>query len=314
MTDVTTNPREQIGGNMPPLPALISDAAEKDDFAKLVTEWLNDRFGSSPEIAAALLQECADLMRDPATGEVREIADDDTKGKVKSLIKRIRDEAKKLTGLHEKEKIAYHRGGQAVDQFFFGLIDKLSRRDKKNRPGAADVLNAKLTDYDTRVLAAKQAELRRQANEAAMIAREKQEAEAKAAKAAEEARLAAERARKPEIIEEKKDVAIEKEAAASAAAAETTVAVGAAQAARIETFSKPADLMRNRGDDGTLSTMATEPYAVVTDSSKLDKEKLWPFFTEAEKEKALRGWAKNTGFTAKMEEADVGRKPKSVVR
>ena len=45
-TDVAPNPREAIGGNLPPLPALISDAAETQDFALIVTEWLRDRYGA----------------------------------------------------------------------------------------------------------------------------------------------------------------------------------------------------------------------------------------------------------------------------
>ena len=196
-----------LGHNMPPLPALISDAAEKNDFALLVTEWLNDRYGAVPQTVASLLAECAALVKDPATGEIREIADDETKSKVASLIKRIRDEVKKLNGFHEKEKTAYHRGGQASDQFFFGQIDKLLRRDKKNRAGAADILGDLLTAYDTRVLMAKQAELRRQAQEKARLEQEARDRAAAEAAKAEEDRLAAERARKPEIVEEKREVA-----------------------------------------------------------------------------------------------------------
>lgn len=311
----TADDAPALGHNMPPLPALISDAAETQDFAVIVTEWLRDRFGSAPETVAALLAECAVLVKDPETGDIRQIADDDTKGKVTSLIKRIRDEAKKLVGLHEKEKTGYYRGGQAVDQFFFALIDKLARRSKTNRAGAADILGDLLTAYDTRVLAEKQAELRRQAEEKARMEREARERAEEAARKAEEDRLAAERARKPEIVEEKKEVADEQEKVAAVAKADVTVATAEAEGAHVAALAKPADLMRTRNSEtGVLSTMATEPYAVVEDAGLLDKEKLWPFISLAEKEKALRGWAKNTGHTQQMPGAKIGRRPKSVVR
>ena len=304
-----------IGHNMPPLPALISDAAEKQDFAQIVTEWLNDRFGSAPKMVADLLEECADLVRDKVTGELVEIADDEMKGKVTSLIKRIRDEAKKLEGIHDKEKIPYYRGGQAIDQTFFGLIDKLTRRDKKNRAGAADILNDMLTAYDSKVLAAKQAELRRQAEEKARLEREAREREAAEARKAEEMRLAAERARKPEIVEEKREVAAQQEVVSSVAKAEVQVAAAEAEGAHVAALAKPADLMRTRNETtGVLSTMQTEPYAVVEDANALDPVSLWPFVTLAAKEAALRGWAKTNGYTKQMAGAKVGRRPKSVVR
>ena len=313
-TETAPNPREAIGGNAPPLPALISDAAETQDFAVLVTEWLRDRYGSVPKIADDLLAECAALVKDPATGALRPIDGPEMKGKVASLIKRIRDEAKKVTGFHEKEKTAYHRGGQANDQFFFGVIDKLSRRAKTNKPGAADILNDLLTAYDNKILAEEQAERRRLAD---IAEREAEAARKKAADelaAAETARGAAERARKPEHIETKTEAADQQETAASIAAADAVAAADRAKAAHIDTLAKAPDIMRSRGDDGTLSTMQTEPYALVVDRTKLNYAMLAPFFTVAEVEKAVRSWAKNTGYTVQMEGAEIGRRARSVVR
>ena len=294
-----------MGHNMPPLAKIIS---EQEDFAQTVTDFLVDEFSAAIKLAEELLEEARALPK--------EVDGDDTKGKYTSLIKRIRDHAKKLDAFHEKEKTPYFRGGQAVDQFFFGPIDKLSRRTNKNRPGAADVLNDRLTVYDTRILEEKQAELRRVAAEAARKAEAERIAAVEAARVAEEARLAAERARNPVKIEEKVEVATQKEIEATSAAVEAEIASGAAQQAHIDTLAKPADLMRQRGEDGTLSTMATEPYALLLPGGEalLDKEKLWPFFTVAEKEKALRAWAKNTGYTVQMAGASIGKKPKSQVR
>lgn len=297
------NPREAIGGNNPPLAKTIS---EQENFAQTVTDYLGEEFKDAIRIAEELLEEARALPK--------EIDDDETKGKFTSLIKRIRDHAKKLDAFHESEGTNYMRGKQAVDQFFFGPIDKLARRDKKNRPGAADVLNARLTDYDTKVLAAKQAELKRQADEADRVAREKADQEAEAARIAEETRLSAERARSPGKIEEKREAADEAARTLTTASAEAQVAAGAAETAHVDSLAKPADLMRARGDDGTLSTMVTEPYAILVDRTKLDFAKIAPFFTLIEIEKALRQWAKNTGYTVQMDGASIGRKPKSVVR
>lgn len=301
-----------IGGNLPPIAAEI--ARYEGDFAAVVTAFLNEEYGKHEGIVAELLAEATALMRDPVTGELKRINDNDTKDKVKSLIKRMRDEAKALEAFHEKEKTPYLRGGQAVDQRFFGWIDKLARRAKTNRPGAADILNDELTDYDTRVL---EAERERRRQIAAEEARKAQEAQAEAdrlAREAEQRRLEAERARKPEIVEQKQEVAKTIAVAAGEARVEAAIVAGKAEAAHIDTLAKPADIMRQRGADGTLSTMKTEPFAVVEDESQLDKERLWPFIPLAAKEQAFRAWAKNTGYTQQMDGGRCGKKPKSEVR
>jgi hypothetical protein len=303
MNALAENPRERIGGNEPPLAKTIS---EQENFAQTVTDFLADEFKGAIDHADELLAEARELPK--------EIDGDQTKGKYTGLIKRIRDHAKKLDAYHEKEGTPYLRGKQAVDQFFFGPIDKLSRRAKANKPGAADILNDRLTAYDTRILAERQAELRRQADEAERIAREAQQRADREAREAEEKRQAAERARKPAHVESKSNAAAEAEAAAAQASAEAQASADQAERAHIASLAKAADLMRQRGDDGTLSTMATEPYALVTDDKLLDKEKLWPFIPLAAKEQALRAFAKNTGYTVKMEGASIGKKPKSQVR
>lgn len=297
------NPREVIGGNNPPLARMISG---EEDFSATVTAWLEDEFRGSPTAVVALLEEARNL---PET-----IDDDETKSRYTSLIKRIRDESKRLESFHEKEKTPYLRGGQAIDQFFFGLIDKMVRRSKTGRPGAADILNASLTDYDVRKLRQEQERRAKLAAETARIAKEAQEKAAREAQEAEERRLAETRARKPEAKEERAQEAATAAETASAAKVEAEVATGRAQEARFDTFAKPADIMRQRGDDGTLSTMATEAYAEIADESKLERDKLWPFISTEAKAKALRAWAKNTGFEVQMAGAAIGRKPKSVVR
>lgn len=300
-----------IGDNRPPLARSI--AAEEGDFALVTTAFLEDEYGKHGTIVQGLLDEATALMRD-SNGDLKRITDDDTKGKVASLIKRMRDEAKALVGLHDKEKTPYLRGGQAVDQWFYGFVDRLARRDKNNRPGAADILNDLLTEYDTRKLAEEQERRRLIAQEEARVAREAQEAAAKAAREAEEARLAAERARKPESKEERAGEARAAEQAASQAAVEAQVTTQKAEEAHVATLAKPADLMRTRGDDGTLSTMAEEKYAEIEDRTKLDMAALWPYLPLPAIQTALNQWARLTDYRTPMTGAAIGRRNKSRVR
>lgn len=295
MTDI--NPRAVMGSNLSP---------DAPDYAKMEVERLAKDYGELVVNVKALIEEAKEVPRP--------FPDKDTRDGAASLIKRIRDAKVRVEGFHEIEKQEFLRRGQGVDNFFFRLWDTLMRRDKKNKPGAADILQAELTDYDTKVLEAERARRQREADEQERIAREAAQKAEQERQAAEEARLAAERARKPEIVEAKEAVADQKEVAASESKVEAVIAQGRAEDAHIATLARPADIMRNRGDDGTLSTMATEPYAVVEDDTLLDKEKLWPFISLEAKEKALRGWARNNGHTVQMAGAKIGKKPKSVVR
>lgn len=310
--DETAEKPRGIGDNQPPIAALI--AKYEGDFAADTMAYLNEEYAKQPEIVASLMAEASALMRDPETGELKKIVDDETKDKVKSLIKRIRDANKVLSAAHETEKQAYLRGGQAVDQFFFGLMDKCARRAKGNRAGAADILNDELTDYDTRLLEAERERRRKIAEEEAEKARKAQAEADRLAREARERQAEADRARKPQTVEQKQGVAAEVAAAASEAKVEAAIGAGKAEAAHVDTLAKPADIMRQRGADGTLSTMATEPYAVVEDEAQLDKEALWPFVPLAAKEQAFRAWAKNNGYTKQMPGGKCGRKPKSQVR
>lgn len=298
------NPRAIVGSNNPPLARSI--AAEDGDFALVTTAFLQEEYAKQPQIVEALLAEARAI---PKT-----IEDEATKGKTTSIIKRLRDAAKAIDAFHSKEKQPYLRGGQAVDQFFFGLIDKCARRAKGNNPGAADVLNVRLTDYDNRVLAAEQARRKREADEQARLARVAQEEADRAAQVAEDARLAAERARKPETAEQKGAVATEKEAVADQAKVDATVSSARAEEAHISTLARPADIMRVRGDDGTLSTMGTEKYAEIVDRTLLSKELLWPYIKQEALESALAQWAKFTDYGQQMPGAAIGRRNKSVVR
>jgi hypothetical protein len=250
-----------------------------------------------------------------AASEIPEkIEDEATKSRVVSLIKSIRDQGKRIDGVRELEKMPHLRRGQGCDQFFNGMLDKLLKRDKRAKDGIGDSLNARLTDYDTRVLLAEQERRRQIAAEEARKAAAARAEQERLAKEAEEKRLAAERARKPETQAVKEAAAVEVETQSSAARIEAQVAEDKAEAAYVETLARPADIMRQRGADGTLSTMAREFYAEVEDANKLDRDALWPFISLDAKEKALRQWAKNTGHKQQMAGAAIGDRPKSVVR
>lgn len=291
------NPRAVMGGN------LGNDAP---DFARLETERLEMDYAKVAETAAALEAEADPLPE--------EIPDADGKAIVVDLIKRVRDTSARAEALRVVEKEPHYRRGQGVDQFFFGIIDRLSRRTPKNKPGLGDVLQGRLTRYDTRVLEAERARLRLIAEEEARKAAAARAEQERLAREAEEKRLAAERARKPETQVAKEEAAQQAEQAASVASVETQIAERAAEDAYVGTLAKPADIMRTRTAGGTLSTVARENYAELVDATKLDVAKLWPFVSLDAKEKALKAWARNTGFTQQMDGAAIGSRPKSVVR
>ena len=294
MSLMADNPRAVVGSN------------EAPDYAREVTERMARDYAELNNTVDRLLDEAAAL---PETVE-----DDETMGIFARVIVRMRDVTARLNAFRIKEKEPYLRGGEACDTWFFGLMDKIARRDKKAKPAVADVLQTKLDDFNQRKLAREQAERARLAAEARRIEEETRRAAAEQVRIAEETRLAAERARKPEIIETKEAAATVEDKKVVETKIDHAMASDRAQEAHIQTLAKPADIVRTRIEDGGMVTMGTEPYALVENSALLDKEKLWPFFTEAEKEKALRGWAKNTGYTVPMAGASIGKKPKSIVR
>jgi hypothetical protein len=263
------------------------------------------------------LNESISALLEEARSKPTEVTSDEVALDIGALIKRLGDADRRAEAFRVAEAEPYLRGKNAVDGFFNALRDKIGRRNKNDRaakPGAVDILQARVTAYLEKKRIEEQARRDAEAARLREEARQRQLAEAAAAAAAEEARKAAERARKPEIVEQKTAVAQEAAAAAAAARAESEVATGQAIEAHISTLAKPADMARTRGDEGVLLTLAKESYAIVLDRSKLDMAKLAPFFTDTEVEKALRAWAKNTGYAQPMDGAEIGKKNKGVTR
>lgn len=300
MNTNSSNPRERMGAN------LSNDAP---DYAKLESERLQLDYAELGRNVDALDAE-AKAITEVSTPEAKEV--------VVGLIKRLRDASKRVLGFHELEKMPHYRRGQGVDQYFFGLADRLAKRGSGGRPGEADRLNGLLTAYDSRVLAQKREQERLAAEAAAKVAREAEEKrlreEAEARRLADEAA----RARKPEKIAEKTAAAEEAATRASQARVEEQVAVGKAEDARIDTLRTPAEQMRTRTADGTLSTMGEEKFAVIEDRQELDLNKLRPYIPQAALETALRAYANSVQYSndasVQIKGARFGKRPRSIVR
>jgi len=279
------------------------------DYATLETERLESEFNYLRDTASNLKSEAAAFVV---------VDDPGTKSKVMSLIKRMRDHAKSVLGVHEIEKMPHYRRGQAVDQFFFSIADDLARRDRKAKPGEADRLNQLLTDYDLRELAKEQERRRLIAEEEERKRRAAEQARLKAEQEAAEARLKAERARTEATRAAKEEEARKAEEAAAQARVEAHVAEAKAETTYVDTLAKPSDIMRTRTDDGTLGTMGTEDFAEITNRNELDLEKLRPYISVAALEIALRAYAKANSYSSdpsvQIAGARFGKRPKSRVR
>lgn len=294
----TPNERAVIGGNDAP------------DFSKIEIERLEKDYAAIKQTAVELVAQ-ADAVPD-------ECPDPETKGTIVSLIKRIRDATKRVEGMHGLEKEPHYRRGQGVDQFFFGIWDVLAKRSKNNRDGAADRLQKILTAYDSRILAEENERRQKAAAEAAEAERKARVERERLEQEQIEREEAAARARAPAKIEEKEQKAVEVAEAASAARVEEAVASQAAEQAYMDTLAKPADIMRQRGADGTLSTMGTEKFAEITDRKTLDLEPLRAYLKADALQTALNAYAASHAYSSdpsvQIKGARFGKRPKSVVR
>src|SRR3974390_2224633 len=117
----------------------IGDNVQNIDFAAVESERLRWDYAYLETAVEDLFKE-ADAFDN--------VEDEESKAKAMNLIKRLRDEQKRILGVHELEKLPHYRRGQATDQFFFRLADKLARRSKVGPDGQADRPNRMLTAYD----------------------------------------------------------------------------------------------------------------------------------------------------------------------
>lgn len=314
MSMTADNPRAVVGSN----------TGDAPDYALMESERLRQDYA---EVFRAVREFLADYEKVP---EVLKTQED--KETVVGLIKRARDLKTRIVGYHDLEKQPHLRRGQAVDQTFYAEHDLIAKRDKRANDGAADALQKRLTDFDVRELAILQARRRQEAldarKEADQVLAEAEQAEREAAAARrrwEALDAAAARARKAETIaarqEEARAAGAEAEKAADRAVAlqgEVAATESRAQDAHISTLQRPADAMRQRHADGSLSGMDSEKFAEIIDRETLDLEKLRPHIAFADLEKALRGYANSQAYSGdasvQIAGARFGKRPRSKVR
>lgn len=291
-------------------PRAVPGANQAPDYAQLETERLaNDYVG---------LQNSLEELKAEAEAFPRGVNSDEEALARGGVIKKLRDLDSRVEGVRVLEKEPHLRRGNAVDSFFGVMHDLIGRRTRTAKPGLIDILQADINEYQERKIAEERARLEAERREAERIRREAEEVARKAAAEAAEKAAAAERARKAENIAARQREAEAQQEAAEMAAAEARRLEELAEEARLATLVKPADIARVRGADqsgaGVTLTVAKNPYAILTDRNKVDMNVLRPYFTDAEIEKALRGWAKATGHRVTMEGAEIGIGSKGVTR
>lgn len=286
--------------------ASLAPTNELPDYAGEVMARLSKDYESLLTSTADILTRLRAL---PAT-----INDEYDLSQYSTVITEGRDLRKRLEVYHDAEKAPFLRGGQGCDQFFFGCIDKLGRRNPKNPAGGLDVADARVDDFLQRKLAAERAKRAAEAAEAARVLRVAEEKAAAERRAAQEAIEAAARARKTENVEAHREKAANHALAAQQAAAEATLASERAEDARIDTLATAADLTRTRLDSGALATMKQVPFVQIFDVTKLDKELLWPFIKEEHLLMALNAWAKTKSHKTPMDGAVIEMRNKGGIR
>lgn len=278
------------------------------DYAATITATLEKDYAEVAATAAALLEESRALPK------VIGVEDHEALGATATMIKRMRDTTARLETFRVTEKEPHLRGEQAVDSYFFGWIEKLARRNNKAKPGAADILQARVNDVNTR-----KADIeRRRLEEVARLAREEaarlQREEDEARRKSEESRLAAERARKPENIDQHERISEHHAAVANETQIDARLAAMKANEAAAATVVKTSDLVRTRFDGGAMVTSRQVPVVEIIDRNLLSKELLWPFLKEEHILMALKAWAKTASHKTPMDGATIKLVDEAVVR
>jgi len=283
----------------------LTENTNRPDQGKATADQLARDYAELAASVTTLLDEAREL---PALCE-----SDEVMGQYAKVIKRLRDLTARIGAYHDAEKEPFLRGGQAVDRFFFGLWERCAKRNRTDKPGAADVLQGRVDAY---MIAKAEAERRKREDEARR-ARQAEEAARREAEQAEQARREAEAKAARTRNEERLRLAN----AASVAAAEQArisreaeeKAAEVRREAELQAMAKPADLAGTRVSDDTKVTLRREYYAEVTDVSQLDGLTLWPFVSDEAKAQALRRWAQVTQHKRQMSGAAVGYREKSRV-
>ena len=278
------NPREVIGGNMPPADQIIGDVQRRlaDDYAALETT------------TAATLAKARELPS--------ELANEADRAAFGDIIRELRDTSKRAESHREAEKNPYLRAGQAVDGFFNAMKDRLGK--------AIDVLQFRLNAYQRKLAEAERVKREQEAAEAQRKANEARRA------AEDEARRLAELQRQQELAEQKaaestrpkvqqaaevtaRDVRGQ-EGRTDALIAQADQLQRAADHAQERTQATTADLVRQRTGAGAVITARTIRIVKVDNFDLLPLERLRPYIKRDELERAVKAWAKVEGDSASM--------------
>lgn len=288
------------------------------------------------EVSARLAKDYVELQSSVADVLARlralpkTIEDDDTPSleAYSAVIRDGRDLNKRLDAYHDSEKQPYLRSGQGVDQFFFGLQEKLARRKPRDPAGGLDVADARVDDFmqrkHARELAERQriaAEEQRKADAIRKAEEEARRAQDEARRKAEESAAAAARARNAENIAaheaeaaRQRQIGETARLAAEAARQAEVVAAQKADDAQIDTKASAADMTRTRLDTGAIATMAQVPFVQIDDATKLDMAALWPHLKEEAILAALKSWAKTKSYKSPMAGATIEMRNRGQVR
>ena len=214
---------------------------------------------------------------------------------VAAVIVKLRDLVARCESHRRAEKEIWLRGGETVDAFFFKrLRDPL---DFKRR-----ILARRLDVYKQKQLVKERV---RRGAEATEARRQQQQAQ----QTREQVEAAAGRARSSESKSQR-------EQEAAAARVESDVANARAENATLQTKATAGHMVSERfeGERSGQVTMRRQEVCFINDASKLDLEKLRPYFTEPHLSQALRAWARATNFTRQMPGATVALREITVVR
>ena len=288
----------RLSPDAPDNPRAIPGSNQAPDYAQRITAEMAanyDTLASSVTTMLAYAKTLPGIVESPEDSE-----------KLSKAVKDMGDADDRAEAFRVREKEPYLRGGNAVDQFFKGIQDRL-------RKGRA-ILTARVHVYNEKRRIAEEnrrlAELQKAREEADAAAR-KHAAEIVAQREAEQS---AARARKVENIEAHEQNAEAHAINAGGARVEAMIAQTAADDARIAALQKPAEMVRERFDSGVLNTMAQKPHIEIIDASKLDMTVLRPFIKEEHLLQALKIWGKTTSYKKTMPGAIVEMRAETVIR
>lgn len=293
MTKTTTAERPDTspieakpGHNIPP------------DWAKIITEQMTQQYADMLTSTAAMLA--------GAQAFPKEVADASDSETVSKAVKDMRDASARAEAARVAEKEEHLRKGNAVDQFFKGIMARLDK--------GADILHARVHAYNERRRIAEEEKRRRELADAQRVAREAQERLLEEQRLRQDAERAAARARKPENIEAHEQRAEQHDVAAESLRVDTLMATAAADDARIAALQPAAEMVRERFDNGVLNTMGQEGYVEITDAEQLDLKVLRPYFKDEHLLYALKAYAKKTGHKKPMAGAIIEMRSKTIIR